>query len=445
MNSGAAGTLDGSGSDDGDTGDAYTDALTYKWTLVSGTLSSWTDDTSYTDNATRDFTAPTMSTGDSAQTLIFQLDVQEAAVRGGSQLSSSDNITITIQPGLPVVTAANVTLSGASGAGNSFIIGDNVTASWDSGASGDNQSDITAVSINFSEFGGDNVSATYNAGAGTWSAIYEVQAGSINNQQNRNVTIYVTDNDGNITNFTDSDNATVDNVRPTTNISGNSTTDGVSPFSLAVTFGESVTGFDNASDVTISNGSVFDNISGSGANYTIWIQPSGGNVGVSIDANVAQDAAGNGNAATASSYNVSDNAAPTLTVTDNVSGLTNQSSFTAYFTFSEDVSGFAAGDISLSSGTAGSLTQIAADNYSMVITNVSSDVTITVAADAASDNASNTGPASSQTHSVSYDGAAPTLTITDNVSGLTNQSSFCLLYTSPSPRDLSTSRMPSSA
>ena len=98
VNSGAAGTLDGSGSDDGDTGDAYTDALTYKWTLVSGTLSSWTDDTSYTDNATRDFTAPTMSTGDSAQTLIFQLDVQEAAVRGGSQLSSSDNITITIQP-----------------------------------------------------------------------------------------------------------------------------------------------------------------------------------------------------------------------------------------------------------------------------------------------------------------------------------------------------------
>ena len=208
----------------------------------------------------------------------------------------------------------------------------------------------------------------------------------------------------------------MDNVRPTTNISGNSTTDGVSLFSLAVTFGESVTGFDNASDVTISNGSVFDNISGSGANYTIWIQPSGGNVGVSIDANVAQDAAGNGNAATASSYNVSDNAAPALTISDNVSGTTSQSSITAYFAFSEAVTGFSTDDITVDNGSAGSLTQITADNYSMVITNISNNVVITVAANAASDDASNTGPADAVSHSVTYvdpDSTSPTIQIQD--------------------------------
>ena len=63
----------------------------------------------------------------------------------------------------------------------------------------------------------------------------------------------------------------------------------------------------------------------------------------------------------------------------------------------------------------------------MVITNVSDNVTITVAAHSATDNASNTGPATAQTHSVSYvpgDTTAPTLSITDNVSGSTSASSF---------------------
>ena len=153
------------------------------------------------------------------------------------------------------------------------------------------------------------------------------------------------------------------------------------------------------------------------------------NLTITVAAHAASDNASNTGPASNQTHSVSyDGAAPTLTISDNVSGLTNQSSFTAYFAFSEDVSGFAASDISLSSGTAGSLTQIAADNYSMVITGVSSDVVITVDANAASDNASNTGPASSQTHSVSYDGAAPTLTITDNVSGLTNQSSFTAYF-----------------
>ena len=41
---------------------------------------------------------------------------------------------------------------------------------------------------------------------------------------------------------------------------------------------------------------------------------------------------------------------------------------------------------------------------------------------------------------ISVDREAKTLTISDNGIGMT-----CLLYTSPSPRDLSTSRMPSSA
>ena len=106
-----------------------------------------------------------------------------------------------------------------------------------------------------------------------------------------------------------------------------------------------------------------------------------------------------------------DTTAITLDITDTVSGLTNQSSFTAYFAFNKPVESFVADNISLSHGTKGNLTAIGAvggfaDNYSMEITGVSNTVQITVAANAGRDNASNTGPANAVTHNVSYDGAA---------------------------------------
>ena len=67
-----------------------------------------------------------------------------------------------------------------------------------------------------------------------------------------------------------------------------------------------------------------------------------------------------------------------------MNGLTNQSSFTAYFAFNEDVSDFVADDIGVSGGSAskGTFTKIADDNYSLVIENVNSNVAITVAANA---------------------------------------------------------------
>ncbi len=107
----------------------------------------------------------------------------------------------------------------------------------------------------------------------------------------------------------------VDSVRPTVSIgstagaSGSSTT--VSPIPFTVTFSEGVTGFVTG-DLTVSNGTI-SGFSGTGASYTFNVTPTtSGAVIVNLSANVAQDAAGNGNTAASSPYTIIYSATPTI-------------------------------------------------------------------------------------------------------------------------------------
>jgi hypothetical protein len=88
---------------------------------------------------------------------------------------------------------------------------------------------------------------------------------------------------------------TIDKTRPTvaiTSTASPSTT--TSPIPLTFTFSENVTGF-AANDVMLAGGTL-DGFSGSGANYTASVTPTAaGTVTVNVAANVAQDAATNGN------------------------------------------------------------------------------------------------------------------------------------------------------
>ena len=86
--SGATVTLDGLGSTDTDAGDA----LTYAWTQTSGTTVTLSDN----DSATAvqpTFTAPTLSIGDAAATLVFSLTVNDGTVD-----STADTVSITVNP-----------------------------------------------------------------------------------------------------------------------------------------------------------------------------------------------------------------------------------------------------------------------------------------------------------------------------------------------------------
>ena len=114
----------------------------------------------------------------------------------------------------PTVTDAKVSISGGTGTGGAYRIGDTVTATWNNGLGGDNNTDtISTVTMDFSAFGGGTAVTASSAAGGTWTATYVIAAGSID-ATNRNVSVTATDNAGNATTTADSTNATVDNVAP---------------------------------------------------------------------------------------------------------------------------------------------------------------------------------------------------------------------------------------
>ncbi|MCU4676762.1 cadherin domain-containing protein, partial [Catenovulum sp. 2E275] len=127
--------------------------------------------------------------------------------------TTSDTSNATVDNSAPVVTDANISISGATGTGGVYKVGDTVTATWDNTVGGENNSDLTAnVTVDFSQFGGGSAVSAANS-SGTWTAIYTIVAGSINSF-NRNISVTATDNSGNSTTTADTTNATVDNTVP---------------------------------------------------------------------------------------------------------------------------------------------------------------------------------------------------------------------------------------
>lgn len=143
------------------------------------------------------------------------LNVSISATNGNGTTTTADTTNLTVDNQAPTVDDARIAISGASGTGGAFRIGDTVTATWNNTASGDNNSDtISGVTFDFSQFGGGAAVAATNS-SGTWTATYTIVAGSIDNQSNRNVSVTATDNAGNTTTVAGTDNVTVDNQAPT--------------------------------------------------------------------------------------------------------------------------------------------------------------------------------------------------------------------------------------
>ncbi|WLQ13953.1 tandem-95 repeat protein [Hahella aquimaris] len=239
--------------------------------------------------------------------------------------STGNDVTLSIVP--PTITAGNISISGASGTGGAYIIGDTVTATWNDTGAGDNNGDITSVTVDFSEFGGGSTVAASNS-SNTWTATYTLVSGSVDNT-NRNVSVTATDTDGVSGTTADTTNATVDNIAPTISdsslsISGSSGTSGTYIIGDTVTATwNDTSGGDNNTD-TISGVTVDFSAFGGGASvaasnssdtwtatYTITsgaIDSSNLNVSAT-----ATDNAGNTNLANDSTNATVDNQAPTVT------------------------------------------------------------------------------------------------------------------------------------
>jgi 6-phosphogluconolactonase (cycloisomerase 2 family) len=207
---------------------------------------------------------------------------------------------------------------------------------------------------------------------------------------------------------------TVDNIHPTMTLrqdAGASTTVN-GPFELVLDSGlQSLTGL-TIEDVVVSNATTSDFMpQGVGSYARLTITPiAEGPVTVDLPADSVFDSYENGNVA-ASQYVVQyDLTPPTLVIsspTALVSGV-----FTATFTFTEDMTGFDVGDITVGNGAASNLQTVSADIYTATITPAADGVvTLDVGANSADDLAGNANLATTQ-FSVTNDETPPTVMIT---------------------------------
>ena len=137
---------------------------------------------------------------------------------------------------------------------------------------------------------------------------------------------------------------------------------------------------------------------------------------LTLNSGTLKDAAGNNlnlafSAITAGTNSIAvDGTAPTVTISDNNSGTAKiGETVTFTFTFSEAVTGFSAAGITVGNGTKGTFTAVSSSVYTLVVTPTASssgNVTIDVAASAATDAAGNANTAPAQ-YLQPFDTAAP--------------------------------------
>ncbi len=150
---------------------------------------------------------PTGGGADASRTIEWSVNDQTLS-------STTATSTLIVNPPPLVVTAANISVTGGSGRGGAFKIGDIVTASWNDTSTGDDNSDaIAGVTFDFSQLGGGSaVAATDNGGV--WTATYTIAAGDIDTT-GANIALTATDAAGNATTAAGAGNVAVDDVQPT--------------------------------------------------------------------------------------------------------------------------------------------------------------------------------------------------------------------------------------
>ena len=188
-------------------------------------------------------------------------NVSVTATNAGGSTTTADTTNATVDSVALTVTDGSINISGASGIGGAYRIGDTVTATWDNTAGGDNNTDIiSSVTVNFAQFGGGAAVPATNS-SGTWTATYTIVAGGIA-ANNRNVVVTAQDNAGNATTTGDTTNAAVDNIAPfVSSIAVNgSPGSGATSMAFTVSFSESVANVSTDDFMLVGTGSASGSI-----------------------------------------------------------------------------------------------------------------------------------------------------------------------------------------
>lgn len=328
------------------------------------------------------------------------IEAEVAADAAGNINTASNTLTVTYD-----ATAPNATLSSES---SGTVTGAfEMEATFSESVSEFTSEDVTVTNGMISGFDGSDGNYTFiitptEEGAVTVAIAAGVatDAGGNGNIASNNFNIDFVLND------TESPSVTISSEITTTS----------GAFEVSISFSESVIDFELA-HITVVNGSL-GNFSGSGSEYSATVTPlEAGAVELSIAAGVTEDAAGNANTASNTLSVTFDGTADTTAPTVSLSTESNSVSgtFDVNIAFSELVTGFELGDITVDNGTAAGLAG-SGSAYTVSITpDEAGAVTISIAAAVVEDAAGNENTASSSL-SVTFDGTddttAPTVTLT---------------------------------
>ncbi len=319
------------------------------------------------------------------------LPANSANDAAGNGNTTSNTVTTYYTPGNTDNTAPQVTLSADGSTTGPYTVSVWVNES----VTGLSASDFNISNGSISNFSGSNQNYTFtvtpisqgNVSVSLPANSANDAAGNGNTTSNTVTTYYTPGN--------------TDNTAPQVTLSADGSTTG--PYTVSVWVNESVTGL-SASDFNITNGTI-SNFSGFNQNYTFTVTPiNQGNVSVSLPANSANDAAGNGNATsnTVTTYYdapVVDPSAPQIYL--NAPSET-QGSYTVSIWANEAVSGLSINDFSISNGTASNFYSSSSQNYTILVTpSNSGNVSVSLPANSANDAAGN-GNVASNTVTTSY-------------------------------------------
>ncbi len=365
--SAAAYTVDGScTATDGNVSVSIAGATPASQNVACGAGGNW--------NATFDVTA----IADGVNAIVINASQTDAAGNTGAAATEQANKD-TVAPVVSINSAPTVNAANAA----AYTVSGNCT-------SGDNN---VAVSISSAAPASQNVACD---GAGNWSASFDVSA--IADGLNA-ISIDATQSDavGN-TGSAATTQVDKDTVAPTIDIQGEPVAvNSTAAFNVSFVFSETVTGFD-VTDIVAANATVSNFVAVSGSNYTADITPDGnGDITIDVAANAAQDTAGNASSAAAQVVTLYDTVAPTVDIQGEPANVNGVNPFNVTIQFSEAVTGFAIGDITLANATASNFAAVNGSAYTVDITpDGAGDVTIDVAANVAQDIAGNNNTAAPQ-------------------------------------------------
>jgi hypothetical protein len=222
---------------------------------------------------------------------------------------------------------------------------------------------------------------------------------------------------------------TYDITSPTVLVSSTATsTTNLNPFEVVITFNEDVTGFD-LGDLSVTNGTASQFVAVSDTVYTVDIAPAAeGEVEVSVGAGVSHDGAGNGNLASSVLTRTFDGTAPSVSLSSTTSSVFNTSHMPVTITFSEDVTGFVAGDLQVVNGTVSSFSGSGSSYLAQIMPNADGVVTVSVASGVAVDAAAN-GNASSSSLTRTFDTVGASVTLSPSAGSLFNSSPITMTIT----------------